>query len=483
VINLSAFGKNKLGAIGRKTTTYKNIVYNDSSVSRELTKNKILEEVVFTPKARNQPDSFWVDRRHEALSKNEQAVYQMVDTLLKMKVFHTYANVLNFIGTGYLDIGNYTIGPWYNWIYANDLQGLRLRFDLSTNKGFNKDLTLHGYMAYGFGDQRWHGEGDFLYLFKRSPRFSLYGMYRQDLDYGQQFYDEITSDNIFSLAVRKPGVPIKFLNLEEEKLELFKEWLSGFSVTLTGDHKIYDPIRNLPSKDIYSSSNGNPLNSFEMAVKLRFAYLEQFLEGSFYRTSLGSDYPIVDLTYTRGIPGLLGSTQTYSKLNASISDYIKIPPLGSIYYNVFAGKTYGTLPFPFLNVAPGNETFYYDQYSFSLMNKFEYLHDQYLGVNYEHNIGNGLFRFIPLTRKLKFRQFYTIKALWGSLSDANALYNSSPDYTFHSLDGKTYMEIGTGVDNIFKVLRFDFVWRVLPRNMPTVSQERFGIFGSFRLTF
>ena len=192
---------------------------------------------------------------------------------------------------------------------------------------------------------------------------------------------------------------------------MFKEWRSGFSVTLTGDHKIYDPILNLPSKDIFSSSNGNPLNSLELAVKLRFAYLEQFFETSFYRTSLGSDYPIVDLTYTRGIPGLLGSTQQYSKLNASISDYVKIPPLGSIYYNVFAGKTYGTLPFPFLNVAPGNETYYYDQYSFSLMNKFEYLHDQYVGINYEHNIGNGLFRFIPLTRKLKFRQFYTIKAL------------------------------------------------------------------------
>ncbi|HZK63631.1 MAG TPA: DUF5686 family protein [Puia sp.] len=483
VVNLSALGKNKMGVIGRKTTTYKNILYNDSSVSRELDKNKILEEVLFMPNARTQPDSFWVDNRHEDLSRNEKAVYQMIDTLMKMKIFHTYANVLNFVGTGYLDIGNYEIGPWYNWIYANELQGLRLRFDLGTNKGFNKNLTLHGYLAYGFGDQQWHGEADALYLFNRSPRFSIYGMYRQDLDYGQQYYDEITSDNIFALAVRKPNVPIKFLNLEEQKLEIFKEWLSGFSLTATGDHKVYNPLLNLPSKDIYSQFSGNPLNAFELSFKLRFAYLEKFFETTFYRTSLGSDYPIVDLKYTRGIPGVLGSTQQYSKLDASISDYIKVPPIGSIYYNIFAGKTYGTLPFPFLNVAPGNETFYYNQYAFSLMNKFEYLHDQYLGVNFEHNIGNGIFRFIPLTRKLKFRQFYTIKALWGSLSDANQTYNSSPDYTFHSLDSKTYMEVGTGVDNIFKVFRIDFIWRVLPLNAPTTLNERFGVFGSFRLTF
>ena len=72
--------------------------------------------------------------------------------------------------------------------------------------------------------------------------FQYTRMYRQDLDYGQQYYDEITSDNIFALAIRKPAVPIKFLNLEEQKVEVFKEWLSGFSITVTGDHKVYNPI-------------------------------------------------------------------------------------------------------------------------------------------------------------------------------------------------------------------------------------------------
>ncbi len=157
----------------------------------------------------------------------------MMDTLMKMKVFHTYANVLNFIGTGYLNIGNYEIGPWYNWIYSNELQGLRVRFDLGTNKGFNKNLTLHGYLAYGFGDQVWHWEADALYIFKRNPRMSLYGMFRQDLDYGQQYYDEITSDNIFAIAVRKPGIPIKFINLTEQRVQWFKEWVNGFSFTFT----------------------------------------------------------------------------------------------------------------------------------------------------------------------------------------------------------------------------------------------------------
>ncbi len=483
IVNLSPLGKNRLGMIGRKTTTYRNIVLNDTSVTDQLKKNQIKEEVKFGENARQQPDSFWTENRHELLSKDEKAVYQMVDTLMKMPLFHTYTNVLNFAGTGYLNIGNFEIGPWFNWIYANELQGTRVRFDLGTNKGFNKNLILHGYLAYGFGDKVWHQEADALYVFKRHPRMTLYAMYRQDLDYGQQYYDEITSDNIFAVAVRKPHIPIKFINLTEQKVQFFKEWINGFSFTLTADHKVYNPELNLPPKSDFISGSGNPMNGFELSMNLRFAFLEKFFETTFYRTSLGSNYPIVDFKYTRGIPGVLGSTLTYNKFYLSLSDIIKVPPIGSIYYNIFGGITTGTQPFPFLNVAPGNETYYYNHYAFSLMSKYEYLHDHFAGINFEHNIGTGIFRFLPLTRKLKFRQFYTIKALWGHLSNANAAYNNTPDYVFKSLDGKTYMEVGTGVDNILKFFRVDFIWHVMPSNEGLAYYQKFGVFGSFRVTF
>jgi len=483
VANISPVGKNKAGLIGRKTTTYRNIVINDSSVIRELDKNKIKEEVFFAPGARTRTDSFWLASRHDPLSRNEKAIYHTIDTLLKMPLFHTYTNVLNLLTTGYYEAGMWELGPWYSIVYSNQLQGLRLRMDLGTNRFLSKKIILHGYLAYGFGDQRWHGEADALYVFKKDPRLTLYAQYRNDLDYGQQYYDEITSDNIFALTVRKSGIPIKFINLEEKKLELFKEWHNGLSITLTEDHKRYDPLLNLPSKTFYTGAGGDPLSTFETSVRLRWAYLEKFFENTFYRTSLGSPYPIFSVKYTRGISGVLRSSYNYDKLSASISDYVKTPPFGTIYYNVFAGKTYGTLPFTFLDVAPGNELHYYNQYAFSLLNKWEYIHDRYLGINFEHNFGNGLFRFIPLTRKLKFRQFWTAKALWGSLSPANAAYNNFPGSAFKSLDGKTYLELGTGVDNIFKFFRVDVIWRVLPQPLPTVAAERFGVFGSIRLGF
>jgi len=198
---------------------------------------------------------------------------------------------------------------------------------------------------------------------------------------------------------------------------------------------------------------------------------------------LGSPYPIVEVKYTKGISGVLNSSYNYSKLSGNIHNYKKIPPLGSIYFNLFGGKTFGTLPYLFLDVAPGNEIYYYNEYAFNLMNKFEYIHDKYAGINFEHNFGNGLFRFIPLTRKLKFRQFWTAKALWGSLSDKNYQLNRASGLNFQSLNGKTYLELGTGIDNIFKVLRFDLIYRPLPLSHSQVNSQRFGVFGSFRFTF
>ena len=117
------------------------------------------------------------------------------------------------------------------------------------------------------------------------------------------------------------------------------------------------------------------------------------------------------------------------------------------------------------------------------MNRFEYINDRYAGFAVEHNIGNGLFKYTSITRKLRFRQFWNIKTLVGDLSQANKDLNFVAGHPFESLNGKMYTEFGTGVDNILKVLRLDLIWRLSPRPLPTNKVARFGVFGSFRLAF
>jgi hypothetical protein len=480
VVDIAPTGKEKLGFKGRKTTTYRNVIVNSDSVIHELDRGKTSEEIVLVPNTQNLSDSFWNRSRFEPLNKNEQNIYALLDTLEKNKTFIFYKNSIDFLTTGTKYVGNLVIGPWFYWISGNRWEGTRVRFDLGTNRGFSEHWNLHGYLAYGFKDKKYKGLAEVKYQFSRKPWSYIMASYKSDLDNGQVVYDQLGSDNVFAVFARKPNVPYKFQQIEEKKLEYFTETNKNFSAGLTLSSRQYTALLNLPGKESFPTKDGDPLNTFETRLKLRYAYQERFLESNFSRSSFGSEYPILQVVYTHGFKGVLNSSYTYDKLDVSISDYLKIPPYGTLRYNFFAGKVFGTLPYQMLVHQPGNEWYYYSYYSFNLMNRFEYLTDRYAGFNIEHNIGSGLFRYIPITRKLKLRQFWEVKGIVGNLSDANKQLNFVTDAPFKSLDGKMYMEVGTGIDNILKFFRIDFIWRVLPQPLPDLKQQRFGVFGGFR---
>jgi len=482
VVDLAPIGKNKLGFKGRKTTTYRNVIVNSDSVIAQLNKSKSNEEIVLVPGTQNLPDSFWLKNRFEPLNQNEKNIYTLLDSLQKNKTFKRYKNTIDFLTTGTKYVGNYVIGPWYYWISGNSWEGTRVRFDLATNQGFSKHWYLHSYLAYGFQDQKYKGQAEIKYQFSRKPWSYINVSYKKDIDNGQVLYDQLGSDNLFVLFFRKPNVQHKFQEITEKKVDFFSETYKNFSVGLTLSSRQYNPLENLPGKEYFPTTEGDPLNTFDATIKLRYAYQERFIESNFDRYSWGSDYPILQLTYTHGFPGVLHSSYTYNKITFSISDYIKLPPYGTLRYNLFAGKVFGTLPYQLLVHQPGNDWYYYSNYSFNLMTRFEYLTDRYAGFSFEHNIGSGLFRYIPITRKLKLRQFWEAKGVIGNLSDSNRALNFVGDYPFKSLEGKLYTEVGVGVDNILKFFRIDFIWRVLPRPLPELKQERFGVFFGFRVS-
>ncbi len=478
-------GKNSLTLIGRKSTSYKDIVINSDSLTNFFKEQRIQELVKIEKGAVLKSDSAWDSLRHDTLSKNEKAIYTTIDKLLAMPKYKKIERNLKFLAGGYRNIGNYEIGPWFNWISGNQWEGTRFRFDLGTNIHFNKNIYLHGYLAYGTKDKKFKGKAEAFWIVQRDPRrVRLHFAYSNDVDNGISQIGEVSQDNIFSLAIRKPNTTRKFIGVKDIRFEVFNELGKGFSTEWFIAHRQYTPLLNLPSKTNFPVSSGSSLTNFEIALKLRFAYLERFLETDYNRFSLGTKYPIVELMLAKGIPGVFNSAYSYFKYAASVKDYMKISPYGTFSYKVYAGKINGALPFTSLENHPGNDLYYYSPSSFNLMNRFEYLSDKYAGINAEHNIGSGLFRFIPITRKLKWRQFWNVKTLWGSLSPENTAINNGGGTSFKTLNGKTYIEVGTGIDNILKLLRLDFVWRVSPTPLSTDSKtSRFGIFGSFQLQF
>lgn len=58
-------------------------------------------------------------------------------------------------------------------------------------------------------------------------------------------------------------------------------------------------------------------------------------------------------------------------------------------------------------------------------------------------------------RKLRWREIAQVKAVWGGINKRNIdiLENKN---AFTTLQSKPYVEVGAGVENIFKILRVDF---------------------------
>ncbi|MBV9986706.1 MAG: carboxypeptidase-like regulatory domain-containing protein [Chitinophagaceae bacterium] len=500
IIDFSPLGKEKTSFIARKSSTYKDVRINEPSILQRLALNSEKEEVVVAEEAKLKADTFWNYNRHEELSKNEARIYWMMDTLRTMPVFKKYMNVITFIVDGHKKLGKLEIGPWYKWISGNQLERLRMRFDLGTTEDFSKYVRLHGYLAYGFKDGAFKGRFDVNYRLPGDKGLSIFASYTHDLDNGRTRYndEDITTDNIFSQLIRRPNIKQKFLGVDEVKLQVTKEWKNKLSIQPFFLRTNYETFNPLPARSqLLTHFQQDELITTEFGLKFRYAPGEKTITGHRRDRKLKTNHPIYELRGATAISGAWGSNYRYDRISANITHSLRIPRWGKINYMVYAGKIFSSEPLPFmlLEIHPGNEIYYYNKQSFNLMNRFEYISDEYAGINIEHSLEKKFLNLIPFMRKSNMRQFWNFKSVVGNLSDGNRVLNIVDyyyEYRLRSLRGGFYTEIGTGFENIFKLLRIDLVWRYAPlRNIPPglnpllfkSNTNDFGVFGSVRFQF
>jgi hypothetical protein len=126
------------------------------------------------------------------------------------------------------------------------------------------------------------------------------------------------------------------------------------------------------------------------------------------------------------------------------------------------------LPTQLLEVFQGNETYFYNDYAFNLMNEYEFVSDMYLTVSLRHHLEGFFLNKIPGIRKLKWREVIGLKAAWGVMSDENKEANRfNTSITPFPIP---YMETSVGIENIFKLFRIDAVFRLTYRDRPTELQ-------------
>ncbi len=485
IVSFKTGGKGRPGIIGRKTTLYKNIIVNNPSTDTAFADH---QDLIVLNGASAKNSDFWMNNRPDSLSKNEKNIYKLVDTIQKVPAFKHYKQLFTTLATGYFQSGYFSYGPYYNIFALNHVEGARVGFGISNSELVSTKLWLNTQFAYGFTDHKIKYDFNTWYIFKKLPRRELKVRYVNDVVTYNLLDEQLGENNLFSSLIRRVPYYSKLTHLEETKISYNHEWKSGFGEKITFQHS---SIHSFFDNTFYPNGIADFTPSFintTISLTTRFAYHEKFIAGDFLRASIGSDYPIVTFELKQSVKGFLNSEFSYQKIKLQIDGNKSTGTVGSFFYSITAEKTLGNLPMILLDVLPGNDTYYYDKYCFNNMTRYEFIADRLISARFYEYFGGFPLTYIPIIKKLKWRTFVGGKAVLGDMSDANKQLNGYNDNNainpFSIPNKKPYIELGTGIENIFKVFRLDFVWRLnyLDKTTHPYSQP-FGIRGSLQVEF
>lgn len=465
VVDFSLTNKT-MGLYGRKTSTYRNHVINNE-LDNKFYNNK--DNITLTKDFDQKTEAYWDTARHEGLSLQEKAIYTMVDSVQNVPQFRTYIDLLNFLINGYEIVGKFEIGPYFTFYSYNPVEGNRIRFGGRTANTLSKKILFEGYGAYGFRDERFKYGGGFTYIFQKQPRTTFGAFTKYDVEQLGQSQNALRNDNVLSSFFRRN--PARKLTLTEEYRAHFEhEWFLGLTNRLSFRYRTMQPLGILQYERYNQEGKLEQLpevKTSEVGLYTRFAYKERFVYGEFERVSLGTDYPVFELQYVKSIPGIAGGFYNYQKLIAGIEDEIKLGIFGRTEYRFEAGKVFGLAPYPLLEIHKGNETFFYDDYAFNTMNFFEFVSDEYASAFVTHHFDGFFLNRFPLLRKLKWREVASLKAVAGHYNPNNSKELILTDNIF-TLNHGPFVEAAVGIENIFKFVRVDALYRLRYLDNPNI---------------
>lgn len=471
------------GFYGRRTVSYQDFVINDP---REPEFYSGAEFVIIQDDANIRDDTYWQSARHEEMSSNEQAIYDMVDSLKTNPRFLTYVDVINFLIQGYKKYGKIEIGPVFTFLSFNQVEGLRPKFGLRTSNDFSTDMILEGHVAYGLRDEAWKYSIGGRRLLGRKPRQMVGAFFSHELELVGQVPVFFPRDHwVQFFTVRNPQDRLMF----NQQLRLFaeREWFTGFTTLLEYRRQRLESRgaweferQEMGGEDVSAIVNIPSIITSEISLGTRFAYRETFVNGEFERLSLGSKYPIISARLDVGISGLLGSEYDYQRLTVKLSDRIPLGPFGSFLWRAEGGQTWGDAPYPLQFIHAGDESIFFNSQAFNTMNFFEFVSSEYLSVRAEYKMEGLILNKIPLFQKLKWREVVGVNAIAGSYRQGNPQEFLLPDRTF-ALDDGPFAEAYVGIENIFKFVRLDAMWRLSYRDK--VNARNFGLFIGFQIQF
>jgi hypothetical protein len=471
---------NGMGVFGRKTTFYENFRI-DAALPDSLFQTG--RDIIVTDSATSRSEDYWEKVRVDTLSRKEQDIYTMVDSLKQVPRLINTRYFVQMLATGYLHSTWMEIGKYYSFCSWNDIEGVRLKFGGVTSNDFSTRLELRGWVAYGLQDERFKVRSGLRWFVDKdkTTRRLLTLSYQSDLEQLSLSANSLTLDNVMTSLLRRSALT-NVTNVEDIRAQLEYEWFPGLLNKLSVFNRTLTPLGTFSFQRPVADGSLNNLKNIittEVGIQTRFAWGEKFIQGEFDRTSVGTRYPVVQIDLGAGIPNLLGSQFEYFKARLRVSDRFRINPLGYTDYVVDLGKIWGSAPYLFLELHQGSQTYALDPLAFNMMNIFEFASDRYAYLFFDHHFEGFFLNKIPLLRKLKWREVLTLKSVIGDMRPENInniVYPGGLNPQLH----QPYLESGVAVENIFKIVRVDALWRMTHLDRPNTRPFGVRISLSFR---
>ncbi|MFY0712526.1 carboxypeptidase-like regulatory domain-containing protein [Seonamhaeicola sp. NFXS20] len=491
---LSDFAFNKKeqsrGIYGKRTTLYDNYKFDIPKDKKFYDK----EVYNYSEDVFDRDDEFWEKNRLEALNKDEKGVYKMLDTLKTVKKFKRLYNLGSILASGYIEFNTLPLdyGPIFSTFGFNDVEGLRLRTGGRTYFGRNDLWRLEGFLAYGFRDDKFKYGISGKWLLDKKSRLIISGGNRRDVEQigaSLTTSTDVLGRSLASSAVVGTGSNDKLTTINLSSFAIEAEPFRNLVVRLGGNYRTLESASPTFSLD-YNIPDGveSEIKQYETTFSVAYFPGRKMTGFGVERRPANDDFARLFAQISRGDKGMFNSDFNYTKVQLSYLQPWQLGGFGRLTSSIEVGKTYGEVPLGLLNVIPGNQTYFSIYNTFSQLDFYEFVSDQYASFHLEHNFNGRLLSRIPFLRKLNLREIISVRGVMGSISDENIALSNVPsnpaNLELEAPHNEPYYEYSLGIGNIFKVFRIDFNFRGNYKDETLYPNARkFGVTGSFGFYF
>ena len=452
--------------------------------------------------AMNRDEAYWNKYRQVDLTKSESSMDSFIHRMENSKGFKYIIFFVKALMENYVEIGGGTdgkkskfdLGPVNTYISKNFVDGIRLRLAGRTMAALNPHFFWDGYAAYGTKSNDWYTGNIFTYSLNKKKN-SPFEFPMRNLTF--EVARDVTSPSDENLLHNKDNFFMTFRAATQDEMFLYHRQKLAFTYETDWGFRFNTSLRFQSNRTVgnlhYYHLDGTEVKKIRMTdlnVGINYNPGVTYVNTKQQRLPINLDSPEIGLSHTMGFKGFMGGQYHSNITKLSIYKRQWLGSWGYLDFHAIGQAQWNKVPFPMLILPPINLSYFEQETTISLMKDWEFLNDRQVFWALSWDMNGKLLNRIPLIKKLKWREWFAIKGVWGHLTDKNNPYlekNQGDERLFkfpknsHVMNDTPYWECVAGVHNIFKFFSVEYVRRLTYLNNNNI--DKWGIRFGFMMSF